>query len=171
MLNPTATQPVLVCSSSGLSSHSLCSAHLAQRLRNPELKPTPDALRGSGELPQLQRLRAYRRTAERSGVGVRSRVESLVPVRSKADGVAKSTSHSSTHLLNCWLTEHTTFQYQIRIKMNHDESNKDMMDGQQMGVYRKNVDGEVHQRPPSSYLVLHISRPGIRHHGRILVAV
>ncbi|CAK9003786.1 Uncharacterized protein R423 [Durusdinium trenchii] len=36
--------------------------------KNPELKPTPDALRGSGELPQLQRLRAYRRTAERQGV-------------------------------------------------------------------------------------------------------
>eukprot|EP00435_Cladocopium_sp_Y103_P010461 s2128_g2.t1 len=36
--------------------------------KNPQLKPTADALRGVGELPQLQRLRAYRRTAERQNV-------------------------------------------------------------------------------------------------------
>ncbi|CAL1147949.1 unnamed protein product [Cladocopium goreaui] len=36
--------------------------------KNPQLKLTADALRGVGELPQLQRLRAYRRTAERQNV-------------------------------------------------------------------------------------------------------
>lgn len=53
-------------------------AHLVLRFsdcnpmpRNPQLKPTADALRGVGELPQLQRLRAYRRTAERQHAVVR----------------------------------------------------------------------------------------------------